>query len=160
MAYPYNFGGFASPQYQNPYMVNQPYQQAVNVPQIQAQGLTGAYMQQPVQQQAQQQQGATNKIYVRNVDDAMNRQSAPNSEMVYIHQDLPMIIEVKTDGQGRKTSAAYDITLHKEEAAEPVTQPQEVDYVTRDEYNKLFAQLRDIQRVVQDIAKRGEIIDE
>ena len=160
MAYPYNLGGFGSPQYQNPYMVNQPYQPAVNVPQMPLQAATGAFRQQPVQQQVQQQQVATNKIYVRNVDDAMNRQASPNSEVIYVHQDLPMIIEVKTDAQGRKTAVAYDIKEHKEVAAEPATQPQTGDFVTRDEYNKLFEQIRDIQQSVKGIVKRGEIIDE
>ena len=160
MAYPYTqFGGFTNAPYQNPYAVNPNYQPTVNAPQMPLQGLSSSYTQQQVQQQGQQ-QFATNKIYVRNVDDAMNRQAAPNSEVIYVHQDLPMIIEVKTDGQGRKQAVEYDIKEHKQNAAESATEPQTNDFVTRAEYEKLFDQIRGIEKSLKEYTNRGEIIDE
>lgn len=92
----------------------------------------------------------SNKTYVASMEDAISRTTMPNSEMLYVHQDKPQIIQIKTDMQGKKTAQVFDITVHKDELA-PENQPP-VDYVTREEYNKLYDQIRDIQKSVQDIA--------
>ena len=76
----------------------------------------------------------TNKVFVSSLQDAMSRPSEPNSEVVYIHQDLPMLIQITTDVQGRKTSMVFDLTTHKEEVkadAAYVTADQVVDIVKR-----------------------------
>lgn len=68
--------------------------------------------------QQMQMQVRTNKMFVTSVEDAMARYADYNTEIVYFHQDLPLLIEVKTDMQGKKTCNLFDISTHTENKAE------------------------------------------
>ena len=61
------------------------------------------------QQPTQQLQPKTNKIWVTSVEDALSKSVELNSEYVYLHQDKPLLIEVKTDSQGRKTTRVMEL---------------------------------------------------
>lgn len=141
---------FISNQASVPYYGNFNQQQAYNFnPQSQQQAQPNFTAQQSMQPQ-------TNKIFVTSVDDALARPTMFNSEIVYLHQDQPLLIEIRTDSQGKKTPIVYDIQPHKE--PEPTPQPI-VDYVKREEYDELYAQIKEIRGTIQDMAKR-RITDE
>lgn len=51
----------------------------------------------------------------------MARSVEPNSEYIYLHQDKNLIMEVKTDIQGKKTWKVYEFKEYVEPANEPNT---------------------------------------
>ena len=63
-------------------------------------GNYGGYMQQPQPQpqpSMQMQQAIpvkTNKIFITSIEDAMARYAEPNSEIVYLHQDKPILVDL------------------------------------------------------------------
>lgn len=86
-----------------------------------------------------QMQPRTNKIFVTSLEDALNRPAELNSETVYLDQDKPFLYQVTTDMQGRKTYKTFELTEYS-----GVVAPQNgsVDYVTRDEYNRLVDEIK------------------
>lgn len=90
-----------------------------------------------------QQQSKTNKVFVTSLDDALNRVSEPNSEMMYLHQDEPLLFEIKTDSQGRKTYKTYAIS---EDLPQEGEKEENREFVLREEFERLegeFKALRD-----------------
>lgn len=84
----------------------------------------------------------TNKIFVTSLDDAMARFAEPNTEIIYWHQDQPLIFEIKTDGQGRKgyrTFRLENLTLATQEQAKK-------EYVTHDQLKELQDKVEDLQK--------------
>lgn len=63
----------------------------------------------------------SNKIYVTSLDDALNRNSERNSEMVYFHQDLNEFYVIKTDYDGRKSWAAFNYNVPNQDENLPAT---------------------------------------
>lgn len=63
----------------------------------------------------------TNKIYVTSLEDALNRMSPRNSEMVYFHQDANEFYVVKTDADGRKTWMGFAYSIPNQDATTPAT---------------------------------------
>lgn len=115
-------------------------------------GSYGAYnpQQQMYQQQMQAQAQAnlqaqipmrTNKIFVTSIEEAMAKYAEPNTEVVYYHQDKPMLIEVKTDIQGRKTCNVFDLTPHQAESEKVA-----VVYATKEEVEEIVR--REIQNAI------------
>lgn len=120
-----SFGGYGN-------SFTSPYQQ-----QMQMQGYQ--------QQQAMQQQMPlrTNKIFVTSIEEAMSKYADPNTEIVYYHQDKPMLIEVKTDIQGRKTCNVFDLSAHQEDKAIPVVAAG----ITREEIEKIVQE--EIEKAIE-----------
>ena len=83
----------------------------------------------------------TNKIFVTSLEDALNRNAEPNSEVVYLHQDQNLLFEIKTDMQGRKTYQTYQFAPYKAENAAPAT---ETPYATKDELNALASKVDEL----------------
>lgn len=108
------------------------------------------YFQQPYQpqpyQQFQPQQAAqpkTNKVFVTSLDDALSRVCEPNSEMLYLHQDEPLLFEIKTDAQGRKTYKTYAIS---EDLPQDGEKADGQEFVLKEDFERLegeFKALRD-----------------
>lgn len=69
--------------------------------------------------QPQQQTVKTNHIYVTSLEDALARSVEPNSEIVYLHQDKPLLYNVRTDMMGKKT---YTVLELKPPVAENITE--------------------------------------
>ena len=150
------YGGYMPSNPYSLYNAYSPYQQpmtpmpAQQMP-MQAQGQPN--MQQPMQQMAQQnvQQQAqpvqsnippkTNKVFVMNKEAAGNAMAEFHSDYVYFDQDEPLLYNVVTDMQGKKT-----ITTYKIEPYEAVNAPAtpEIDtsmFVTQEQFNALQEQL-------------------
>lgn len=67
----------------------------------------------------------TNKIFVTSLEEAMARPAEPNTEIIYLHQNEPLLFEVTTDLQGRKSVK----TFHLSEGNVP-----KQEYVPREEF--------------------------
>ena len=98
------------------------------VPQTPVQPTVGVFNQQPAQSPVR-----TNKIFVTSLEDALNRNAEPNSEVIYLHQDQNLLFEVKTDAQGRKVYQTYQFAPFKAESAAPAA----AAYVTKEEFDAL-----------------------
>lgn len=86
------------PQYGNLYGQSQQMAQNAN------NGVTGQY-----QQQQQVLPPKTNKILVTSLTDALGRTAEPNTEILYIDQDNPLLYQISIDMQGRKTYRTFEI---------------------------------------------------
>ena len=107
------------------------------------------YQQTPAQYQPTQQttynytpQPKTNKIFVTSLEDALNRFSEANSEVVYLHQDENLLFEIKTDMQGKKTFKVYSLSAYQ--PVEEKTAPTE-DFVTRKEFDELLGRFEELK---------------
>ena len=95
------------------------------------------HFQQPIQQIK------TNKVWVISLEDAMARSVDPNSEYIYLHQDKPLLIEVKTDMQGKKTARVMELKDYIEQPKPENTIPN--DFPTREEFDGLKAEIQAIK---------------
>ena len=92
-----------------------------------------------------QQQPTSNILRVTSLSEALNR-AQPNSDLIFLDQDNPVVYRVATDTQGNKTYKVFDIT---ERQATKTATTGEVDmskYVTVEDYNALkneFTALKD-----------------
>lgn len=85
----------------------------------------------------------TNKIFVTSLEEALSRFSEPNSEIIYLHQDQPLLFEIKTDAQGRKGYKTYQLADY---AAPQAQQPKQdlSAYVTREEFEAFKVKMEEI----------------
>lgn len=113
-------------------------------------------MPQPLQQQPQmpiQNNNApkTNKIFVTSLEEAMNKSVEPNSVIIYLHQDLPLLFEITTDFFGKRTYKTFDIL---ESVQKPPTNSQEQEivdmssYVTKDKYKAVQERLERLESML------------
>lgn len=100
------------------------------------QGYMNQY-QQPVQQVFQPK---TNKVWVTSVEDALAKSVELNSEYIYLHQDKPLLIEVRTDGQGRKTTRVMELKDYVEQPKPETATPN--NFPTREEFEGLKAEIQ------------------
>jgi hypothetical protein len=101
-------------------------------------------------QQVQQPQLKTNKVWVTSLEDAMARSVEPNSEYIYLHQDKPLLIEVRTDGQGRKTTRVMELKDYVEQPKPENTMPN--NFPTRQEFEVLQGKIKALEeRLPKDI---------
>ena len=107
------------------------------------------------QQQSQQVQPLppkTNKIWVTSLEDALAKSVEPNSEYVYLHQDQPLLIEVKTDLQGRKTTRVMELKDYVVQPKPENTMPN--DFPTREEFDGLKAEIQALkEKLPKDIVE-------
>lgn len=158
------YNGYGGYMLNNPYSLYNsysPYQQPISpmpAPQfaqaqqmpIQPQGQPNMQAQQQMAQQGvpQQQQPIqqnippkTNKVFVMNKEAAGNAMAEFHSDYVYFDQDEPLLYNVVTDMQGKKT-----ITTYRIEPYEPVNEPTTpaIDtsmFVTQEQFKALQEQL-------------------
>lgn len=68
--------------------------------------------QQPRQVMPQQRQGI---VRVSGIESFANMQAEPNTEFLALHQNEPIMFLCQSDGVGKVTATAFDITTHKTE---------------------------------------------
>lgn len=78
----------------------------------------------------------TNKIFVNGIEDVRSKALPPNSDYTFLDNDKPILYQKVVDSKGQFDVKVYDIIPHKEE--QPI---KEKDYVSREEFNKLYAEL-------------------
>lgn len=89
----------------------------------------------------------TNKVWVTSLEDAMARSVEPNSEYIYLHQDKPLLIEVRTDGQGRKTTRVMELKDYVEQIKTETTMPN--NFPTREEFEGLKAEIQALKNKLE-----------
>lgn len=151
---PQNYGGMPPNSYGMPQVSAIPYQGGYS-PYNQNNGFN---------QQPQQPPIKTNHIYVTSLEDALARSVEPNSEIVYLHQDKPLLFNVKTDMLGKKTYTVLE--LHPpiaESTTETASVMPNVDtdmFVSREEFNELKKQIKPLlDRINKSKEKVGESND-
>ena len=87
----------------------------------------------------------SNKIFVTSIEDALSRYAEPNSEMIYLNQDKPLLYEIKTDSQGRKMVNAYNITPSVEKSGAGAENADMSNYVTKTELEALRGQIKALE---------------
>lgn len=105
--------------------------------------------QQPQQQHQIQQPlpPKSNKIWVTSLEDALARAVEPNSEYIYLHQDQPLLIEVKTDIQGKKVTRVLELKDYVQHSV-----PQNVvanDFPTREEFDGIKAEIQALKQKIE-----------
>lgn len=63
----------------------------------------------------------TNRILVTSLDEALMRTNTPNSDMIYFHQDEPIIYRVMVNEVGRKMWQQFNYTIPNPDANVPAT---------------------------------------
>jgi hypothetical protein len=104
-------------------------------------------------QQVQQPQLKTNKVWVTSLEDAMARSVEPNSEYIYLHQDKPLLIEVKTDMQGKKTARVLELKDYVEKPNEP-PKPKKViskDFASKEDLEALKSEIQTLKDKVESV---------
>lgn len=97
-------------------------------------------------------QPKTNKVWVTSLEDAMARSVEPNSEYIYLHQDKPLLIEVRTDSQGRKTTRVMELKDYVEQPKPEMAMPN--NFPTREEFDGLKAEIQALkERLPKDIVE-------
>lgn len=103
-------------------------------------------------QSVQASQPKTNKIWVTSLEDAMSKPVEPNSEYIYLHQDKPLLIEVRTDNQGRKSTRVLELKAYVEETKPETIMPN--NFPTREEFEGLKAEIQALkERLPKDIVE-------
>lgn len=93
-------------------------------------------MQMPMQGMQYQMPPKTNKIFVTSLEEALAKPVEPHTEVIYLHQTEPLLFEVSTDMQGKKTVKTFALAIPKQEEKQPA-----VNAVTREEFEEFKKQV-------------------
>lgn len=90
----------------------------------------------------------TNHIFVTSLEDALSRNAPPNSEIGYLHQDKPLLFNIKTDNLGKKTYTTYELKEYSAESKEePPKETVNLDnYVTFEKFNTLVGDFENLKQ--------------
>lgn len=106
-------------------------------------GYTG-YGQTTPYQQPVVQPPKTNKIFVTSLDEALSRPAEPNTEIVYLHQNEPLLFQITTDLQGKKTFKSFQLTpLEQAQKKEELSVLREDFEELKRKVNKLFEEKKE-----------------
>lgn len=129
-----------------------------------------SFPQQQVQQQQQLQQTPqptgvtnTNKIYVSGIDDVKGKVLAPNSDILFIDNDKPLLYQKTVDSKGQFEIKVFDICPHiEQEMAKPEDAINLSNYVLKSDLEPLQAEIKalnakiskmDVQKQIDSIKK-------
>lgn len=82
----------------------------------------------------------TNKIFVSGIEDARGRYLPPNSDMMFLDNDKPIIYQKIVDSKGQFEVKAYDIVPHTAEQPK-TTMPDLSQYVLKSDFDKLLSEI-------------------
>lgn len=97
------------------------------------------YAQYQMPQNAQPMPPRTNKIFVTSLEDAMSKPAEPNTEIIYLHQTEPLLFQIYTDMQGKKSASVFTLAVAQEKRPEP-------DPVSRKEFEELKAKIEEFTK--------------
>lgn len=106
-------------------------------------------------QQQQQTQAITNtnKIFVSSLDEVKGRNLLPNSDMLFLDNDKPILYQKVVDGKGQATYKMFDITPHDD--AQDTKNENLIDlsaYVPRSDFDALKGEIGKLQEQVNKIS--------
>lgn len=147
---PYAYNGISSggnfgytPQYYNSF--SQPQQQN----------------QQPQQTQIQPQTQVatnTNKIYVSGLDDVKGRFLSPNSDVLFIDNDKPLLYQKVVDSKGQFEIKVFDICPHVDpEQAKSENSSKLSDYVLKTDLEPLEAEIKALNTKLEKLRLQKEV---
>lgn len=76
----------------------------------------------------------TNMIFVTGLEEAFQRNSAPNTQTIYFDQDKPYLYNILTDAYGKKTYETYEIKKSELKTEQDKPEIDEKQFITRDEF--------------------------
>lgn len=97
------------------------------------------YAQYQMLQNAQTMPPRTNKIFVTSLDEAMSKPAEPNTEIIYLHQTEPLLFQIYTDMQGKKSASVFTLAVAQEKG-------QNSDMVSRKEFEELKAKIDELTK--------------
>lgn len=127
-----------NPYYQNPYY---PQPMPDNLMQMRQQQMMQPQMPQPVPQNPVAQGGVQ---WVSGEQEARGYLIAPNSAVALWDSTAPTVYLKQADASGKPTLKIYDL-VERTETAVPATQKARVEFVTREEFDRLAALVGEIK---------------
>lgn len=116
------------------------------------------YQNQPMNQPMQPPQQAQNgMIWVNGINDAMNYPVCPNAAVNLWDSTAPCVYVKSADATGKPSMKIYDLVERKQAAPVPV---QNVDYITREEFDSLVAKVNQIASPGKKASKKEESVNE
>ncbi len=97
------------------------------------------YAQYQMSQNTQPMPPRTNKIFVTSLEDAMSKPAEPNTEIIYLHQTEPLLFQIYTDMQGKKSASVFTLAVAQEKGPEP-------NPVSRKEFDELKAKIEELTK--------------
>lgn len=82
----------------------------------------------------------TNKVFVTSLEDALARPAEIGSEYIYLHQDKPLLYEVKTDMQGRKTYTVLELS-QPQNKSQREEEKADISTITKEDFGALQAEI-------------------
>ena len=76
----------------------------------------------------------TNMVFVTSLEDALQKTNMPNCNLLFLHQDKPLIFNIISDEMGRKTYTTYELVEYKDQKAEEEPKEPPKEYVTKEEF--------------------------
>lgn len=117
---------------------------------------------QPQQPQPQVQNTVTNtnKIYVSGIDDVKSRFLSPNSDVLFIDNDKPILYQKVVDSKGQFEIKIFDITLHNEQQEEKKSDTIDLSgYVLKTDLEPLQSEIKALNDKIQKINIQKQIND-
>lgn len=139
----------------NPYY--QPY-----IPTQQPQMQQQTQQTQPQVQTQPQQTTNTNKIYVNGIEDVRNRPLLPNSDMIFIDNDKPLIYQKTVDSKGQFEVKTFELSDYKPADEPKTTEPTNLsNYVQISDLEPLQSEIKALNEKVSklDVKYRLNEID-
>lgn len=110
------------------------------------------YMQGVNNYQPQQTPTRTNMVFVTSLEDALQKTNMPNCNLLFLHQDKPLLFNIISDDMGKKTYSVYELKEYKEEKANEPKQELQKDYVTKEEFesyqSKMVATINKLKSII------------
>lgn len=91
--------------------------------------------------QPQQPPTRTNMVFVTSLEDALQKTNMPNCNLLFLHQDKPLLFNIISDDMGKKTYSVYELKEYKEEKADEPKQEPQADFVTKEEFETYQSQM-------------------
>ncbi len=126
---------------------SQPNRTVMNPPQ-------GMTPQSPMPGMPQQAQTINNVIQVMGPESANEFRVGPNSRAILMDLSRPVMYMKQSDDSGyaiTKAFAIHEIPLFPEQEAPQATQPQQVDYVTRSEFEKTLSDISTKLQTIEEL---------
>lgn len=94
----------------------------------------------------------TNVVWVHGMEEVLNHPTAPNTQLYFMEIDNPVIWMRETDGKGNIKNPIHRMKY----SVEDVPFGPEANFVTKEEYQKLFDLVSGMSSQLNELAKKWE----
>lgn len=100
----------------------------------------------------------TNKIFVSGLDEVKGKNLYPNSDMMFLDNDKPILYQKVVDGKGQATYKMFDITPHDDtQDAKNENSINLSNYVTLTEFEALKGQINELKNKITKMSVQSEL---